>query len=475
MTDEREAVVVGAGMGGLTAAHALAAAGLRPLVLEAGDRVGGLVQHARVGGIDVDAGAESFALRRPEVADLVARLGLEHATPATASTIWLPGGGRALTTPTRSLLGIPADPLGDDVVAIVGPDAAARAAADLSLDPAAGAEAVSLAELVTVRMGADLLERLVRPVARGIHGADPENLAVDAVAPGLRGALVTHGSLAAAVAATVPDGPAVGCVVGGMWRLPAALAASAEVRTGTRVTAVEREADGTWVVHVDDDAAPPVRTRRLVLAVPGPETVGLLSGVLPGEVPELRAGHPIVQVTLVLEAPELDAAPLGSGALVGPDAEVRTKALTHATAKWAWLARTTPPGVHVLRLSYGRAGEDPAATEAVDAELARADAQALLGVPLAPAQVLDSLRVHRPLGLPPSAAADPALRPLLERVRATSGLGVCGAWVAGTGVAAVVAQAEQEARRLLEGPGARDGSTPGSTSPLSAVHPPILD
>src|SRR5690606_2623673 len=120
----RDAVVVGAGMGGLTAAYALDAAGLRPLVLEAGDRVGGLVQHARVGGIDVDAGAESFALRRPEVADLVARLGLADATPATASTIWT--GDRALTTPARSLLGIPADPLADDVVAVVGPEAATR-------------------------------------------------------------------------------------------------------------------------------------------------------------------------------------------------------------------------------------------------------------------------------------------------------------------------------------------------------------
>ncbi|PYF98278.1 oxygen-dependent protoporphyrinogen oxidase [Georgenia satyanarayanai] len=475
MTERRDAVVVGAGMGGLTAAHALAAAGLRPLVLEAGDRVGGLVQHARVGGIDVDAGAESFALRRPEVADLVGRLGLERATPASDSTIWLPdGGGRALTTPARSLLGIPADPLADDVVAVVGRDAAARAAADLTLDPAAGADSATLAELVTVRMGADLLERLVRPVARGIHGADPENLAVDAVAPGLRAALVTHGSLAAAVGATVGDGPAVACVVGGMWRLPEALAASAEVHTGTRVTSVVREPDGTWSVHADDGAAP-VRTRRLVLAVPGPETVELLSGALPGEVPELRPGHPIVQVTLVLDAPELDAAPLGSGVLVGPDAGVRTKALTHATAKWAWLRAAVPQGVHVLRLSYGRAGDDPAAIEAVDAEVARADAQALLGVPLAPAQVLDSLRVRRPLGLPPSAAADPALRPLLERVRAASGLGVCGAWVAGTGVAAVVAQAEQEARRLLDAPAAGDHATPGDASPLLAVHPPILD
>src|SRR5690606_37381102 len=229
-----DAVVVGAVIGGVTAAHAVAAAGLRPLVLEAGDRVGGLVEQARVGGIDVDVGAESFALRRPEVGALAARLGLPVATPATASTIW--ADGRALTVPARSLLGIPSARLAPDVVAVVGPDAAARAAADLELGPSAGGDAVTLADLVVPRMGTEVLERLVRPVARGIHGVGAEGRTVDAVAPGRRAALATHGSLAAAVAATVPEGAAVGCVVGGMWRLPAALAASAEVRTATRVT-----------------------------------------------------------------------------------------------------------------------------------------------------------------------------------------------------------------------------------------------
>ena len=40
---------------------------------------------------------------------------------------------------------------------------------------------------------------------------------------------------------------------------------------------------------------------------------------------------------------------------------VRAKALTHATAKWPWLARrvrdAAGPGWHVVRLSYGRIGD----------------------------------------------------------------------------------------------------------------------
>ncbi|WP_418606654.1 hypothetical protein [Georgenia sp. SUBG003] len=49
-----------------------------------------------------------------------------------------------------------------------------------------------LASLVRARMGEAVLERLVRPVAGGIHSADPADLAVDAVMPGLRAALAEH-------------------------------------------------------------------------------------------------------------------------------------------------------------------------------------------------------------------------------------------------------------------------------------------
>lgn len=449
-----DAVVVGGGIGGLTAARELAAAGVRPLVLEAGADLGGLVARGRIGGYDIDLGAESFALRRPEVGALCADLGLAVEQPAAGSSVWAPGPDgveRALRVPTGTLLGIPADPLADDVVAVLGVEAARRAAEDLELDPAVGADATDLATLVAARMGTGVVERLLRPVAGGIHATDPADLAVDAVAPGLRAALRAHGSLARAVAATVPGGPAVGCVVGGMWRLTAALADEVrghggEVRTGAPVTAVTRAADGTWTVAVD--GAAPVRARRVVVATSGPEALELLAAAVPGPVPVLRASTPVMHVTLLVRAAGLDAAPAGSGLLVAPTAQqVRAKALTHVSAKWAWLGRDLPEGLHVLRMSYGRPGDDPAELDAVDADRARRDAEVLLGMPLP--EVLDSRTVRRDRGVPGTAAADPALAPVLARVGAADGLALTGAWVAGTGLAAVVPHARAEAARLL--------------------------
>src|SRR5690606_1419919 len=90
-------------------------------------------------------------------------------------------------------------------------------------------------------------------------------------------------------------------------------------------------------------------------------------------------------VTLVLDAPALDAAPRGTGVLVVQGTPgVTAKALTHSSAKWQWLADAAG-GRHVVRLSYGRAGEtnplDGRSDDEVTA-LALADAAALLGTPL---------------------------------------------------------------------------------------------
>ena len=59
MTDNTyDVVVVGAGMAGLTAARALAEAGLKVLVVEAQDRIGGRIWTRHVGDEAIELGAE---------------------------------------------------------------------------------------------------------------------------------------------------------------------------------------------------------------------------------------------------------------------------------------------------------------------------------------------------------------------------------------------------------------------------------
>ena len=58
-----DAVVVGGGVAGLVAARELAHEGLRTLLLEERDTLGGAVAGHTVAGLRLDAGAESFATR----------------------------------------------------------------------------------------------------------------------------------------------------------------------------------------------------------------------------------------------------------------------------------------------------------------------------------------------------------------------------------------------------------------------------
>jgi oxygen-dependent protoporphyrinogen oxidase len=118
--------------------------------------------------------------------------------------------------------------------------------------------------------------------------------------------------------------------------------------------------------------------------------------------------------------------------LVAPGAPgIRAKALTHATAKWRWLGEKVGGSRHVLRLSYNQAPADGLR------ELAIEDARQLLDVPLAAGSIVGFARVE---WAPPSAAPD-----------AVPGVTAVGEGVAGTGLAAVIGHARNEAGRLLKG------------------------
>ncbi|GAA1402073.1 FAD-dependent oxidoreductase [Kitasatospora putterlickiae] len=94
----RSAVVVGAGLAGLTAAEGLAARGLDVTVLEARERVGGRTRGIEVApGAWVDAGAAYLGARHTELLDLIKELDL-HTAPTTmlgASRFALGGDGGA--------------------------------------------------------------------------------------------------------------------------------------------------------------------------------------------------------------------------------------------------------------------------------------------------------------------------------------------------------------------------------------------
>ena len=545
-----DALVIGGGIAGLTAAWDLVRAGLRPLLIEARGYTGGLVAAGSIGGARMDLGAEGFVVRGQAATSMLAELRLRTAAPHGRPRLFLPplapGAGAGSSRwglhrfPDHAYLGIPADPLAADVVAIIGQEAARRAAQDADLPGAVGTspeDPADLASFVTARMGAGVLERLVRPIVAGIHSADPADLAADVVMPGLRRATAELGSLSAAVAAVLErrrarqdgaGGRSVDAAVeGGLFRLTDALreaieAGGGSVRTRTGAQwlrpsggqdCADREAPAAWRVGiaptrrgptpsdepVPDGAQEVVATDRVVVACSAGAALRLLRGIpdLPASATELTVpvGAPIARFTLVARAPELSDEPVGSGLLVapagvaepgevagpaGPDTAassagtgasdlvsdgmvpsggsasptacpVQAKALSHLSAKWPWvgaeLRALHGPDVHALRLSYGRPGQP---RPQVDLQVALDDVAALTGVRIEPEAVIDHMLVRWDGTLPPvTPVYRERTRRLEEQLAPVTGLEVTGAWVAGTGIAAVVEHARAAVGRLM--------------------------
>jgi oxygen-dependent protoporphyrinogen oxidase len=474
-----DVVVIGGGVAGLVAALECARLGLSVTVLERAATAGGCVGRIELAGRTLDSGAESFATRNGSVAELIAQLGLESdvvkPNPAGA---WLAmsgpkGGITAAPLPKTGMLGIPANPLGDDVRRIIGWGGASRAYLDRIMPILRIGRARSLGALVRTRMGRKVLDRLVTPISSGVYSANPDDLDLDVVAPGLNEAMTRTGSLSGGVGEMVETrraGSAVLGLRGGMHRLVDALLAElarfdATVITSAEVVGLERlagagegadaSARSLWraTAQVDADELV-VDAAYAIVAVPAHAARPLLASSVDGwaDVPDAPDAASVELVTLVLDAPALATAPRGTGVLVAADTPgVAAKALTHSSAKWAWVAEVSAPH-QVVRLSYGRAGgTNPldGRSDAEVAELALADAAALTGVPLEPAMLVDSGRTPWRDALSHAALGQrERVRAVEEAVDAVAGLEVSGSWLAGTGLASVVPHAKEAAARI---------------------------
>ncbi|WP_412768196.1 FAD-dependent oxidoreductase, partial [Actinomyces naeslundii] len=85
-----DALVVGGGIAGLTAAWDLVRAGLRPLLIEARGYTGGLVAAGPIAGVRMDLGAEGFVVRGQAATSMLAELGLRTAAPHGRPRLFLP-------------------------------------------------------------------------------------------------------------------------------------------------------------------------------------------------------------------------------------------------------------------------------------------------------------------------------------------------------------------------------------------------
>ncbi|MFJ6677685.1 protoporphyrinogen oxidase [Microbacterium sp. NPDC091382] len=442
--------VVGGGIAGLVAALQCARVGISVTLFESADRLGGLVASVDLDGRMTDVAADGFRVAPGALSDLVDELGLRDAVvPARDADTWVAGPHGVAPLPTASILGIPANPFDARATRIIGARGSWRAYVDRLRPPLTIGAERNLGTLVRTRMGSRVLDRMVAPLTHGIHGVPPEQVDVDRAARGLNSALTRTGSLSGAVAQQLPDpdaasGPSRATIAGGMSVFVNALAdrlgdLQVDIRTGTQVDGLEPAGDGWSLTWTAGDESGDLEVDAVIVATPEGAARRLLAPHMGGLDGAPLSPEDVDVVTLVLDDPALDARPRGHAVYAVPG-EAAALAVVHATATW-------PRAVgdpHVVRVTLPASGH-------ADAEVigsATAAARELLGVVAPTVRAVHRARWPRAL---PSSALSPARDEVRRAIRTHERLGVTGAWIDGTGLARVAADAKTEAERVRSG------------------------
>lgn len=451
---DADAIVIGGGIAGLSAALELLDAGRSVLLLEAGAEPGGHFRAERHEGYLFPHGPHAIPGFAAEAFGLVERLGLTNrlleAEGGSLRWVWLKGRRVALPTGPKSFL--------------TSPFLSLRAKLRLASEPwrrapATVNETESVADFFSRRLGPEAMRALVAPFVSGIYAGDPRQLEVRSAFPKLlrwereAGSLV-RGAMADRRRARAQQRGQEETIPGrrGLWSLPGGLeeiasAAAAElgdaVRTRTAVGALAPEGGG-WRVET---GAGTLRARHVVTAVPPPALARLLRDV-DAEAAGLVADVPMAPVAVVHlggPVPASATPPKGFGLLVPREAGLHTLGTVFSSALFpgrapegAWLQATYLGGVTEPGL-LDRDDEDLRAIVATES-------RRLLG--------FDPdggvCRVFRHPGAIPQLTAGHLER--VERLqallRSRSGLSACGNWLSGVGLQHAIESGRQAAREV---------------------------
>jgi oxygen-dependent protoporphyrinogen oxidase len=462
-------VVIGGGIAGLAAAYALqerARAIGSPLVctlVEARQRLGGVILTERVDGFVIEAGPDSLLTQKPWGLELCQRLGMSHRLIGTNDQqrkIYILWGGQLHPLPEGLMLIVPTRVgplLRSPLLSWFGK---LRMGLEYFLPPRRSNGDESLAGFVRRRLGREALEKIAEPLLAGIYAGLAHDMSLLATFPRLRELEVAHGGLIRGMLAqrramNRQHPPALFMAPrGGMGEIVEALSMRLDrvtIRLGERVQAVVPQGAGKtpsqgYAVHLEH--TPPLHAAAVVFATPAYATAQLIEGFHPRLAEALRAIPYVSSATISLAYRRTDVPhPLdGFGFLVGRHERRRITAATWTSTKFSHRA----PAGHILMRSFvGGVGhedlvglDDAALIRLVGAELGE-----ILGITTAPLLA----RVYR------WARANPQyLVGHLERVDAMEqmlapypGLFLTGSAYRGVGVPDCIHQGFQMAERAL--------------------------
>ena len=443
--------IVGAGVGGLTAAWHLKRRGIRVVVYEASDRAGGVIMTERREGYLAELGPNSLMAGGAALAEVLSQLGLE------ASRVEAQRDARKRYIVRKSkLVALPTSPSQLLTTRLLSNGAKLAIFGEPMVEPGDSPMEESIATFVRRRFNQEVLDYVANPFVAGIFAGDPEQLSARHALPRLHDLEHTHGSVVKALWQMMragrgepgsAPGPGPISFSGGMREIPDAFARElrSEIRFKAPVTQIRRGPMG-WTVSAAYQAselydgviyaAPAHSADDVEFGFEGGDRLKTITSITHPPVAVLALGFRREDVTHRLD---------GFGLLV-PDVE-RRNVLGVIFSSTVFLGRA--PEGHVLLTAFVGGVRNP--------DLANADLSTLT------ARVLDDLRLllgvrgeptFRALHLWPKAIPQYTLsygrfkEIMDEAERRSPGLGLTGSYREGVAVGEVIAAADQVAERI---------------------------
>ena len=465
-------VIIGGGITGLSAAYRLSELSserncpLDVTLIEARDRLGGVIHTIKHDGFLIDSGPDNFVTAKPWALALAGRLGLESELLSTNEAhrrALVVRRSKLMPIPEGFLLMAPTKFMPLITSRLFSLPGKLRMAIELFLPAREENEDESLASFVTRRFGGEALDRVVQPLISGIYTARPERLSLRATMPRFLDLEAKYGSVIKGMRSegkrykAKGSGARYGMFVtfrDGLQTLVNALRDHlnhVSFRLNEPVARVHKKAGGAaipcWNVELDHGES--VEADGIIISGPSRHAAGLLTGV-DTELAEQLSTIQYASSAVVHFAyrRERVAHPLDAFGFVVPISERRNIiAASFSSIKYAGRA---PRGYVLLRAFMGGALH-PEMMQRDDKGLimaARRDLDNLLGITTAPHFAL----VHR---WPQSMAQYDVghlerVAAIRRRISEHKGLQLGGNGFEGVGIPDCVRAGERAAEELLE-------------------------
>ena len=368
-------------MAGLAAAYELHRRSVAFLLLESGERAGGVVLSEKVDEYTIDGGPDALLAQKPEAIRLCEELGLgPRLVPTKPPRLaFIQRGGRLHALPAASVLGIPTAWGPFVKTRLFSWAGKARMGAELFVPPRRDGVDESIGAFMTRRFGTEAATYLAEPLLAGIHAGDVDRLSVRALFPRFVESEQAYGSVLRAFRTTTPsvrtgDG-AFRSLPGGLSELVGALVAALPgeaLRFRTPVGRIRRTASG---FEVETATGTTVAAASVVMATPAYATASILREIAP-DVSRYCDEITYTSVATVALAFDREAVshPLnGTGFVVPRVEDAGIMAASWLSSKWPHRA----PANRVLMRAFLGGTRDPRAIEKTDDELIQASMGAM--------------------------------------------------------------------------------------------------